>query len=136
MANIHTLSANMKFATAFDGALANSTQNGTGVDTQGYRRAGVIVHVFTGGATTANFNIQDSPDNSTWTTVTGGTLGTAIVASTADAAPYVIDVDLAKRQRYLRVQIIGTGTAGNAAADVVLYEPLNAGVTNTNVITL
>lgn len=135
MANVHTFSSNFKVASSFNGVLANSTQNGAGVDTQGFRRAAVVVDLFTGAATTANFNVQDSPDNSTWTTVTGGTLGTAVVASTTDYVQ-VIDLDLAKRQRYVRVQVIGTGTAGNAVADVVLYEALNAAVANTNVISL
>lgn len=136
MANIHSWSANFKAATLFNGALANSTQNSSSVDTQGFRRAAVLAHIFTGAATTANFIVQDSPDNSGWTSVTGGTLGTAIIASTADAAPYVIDIDLAKRQRYIRVQVVGTGAAGNAAVDAILFEPLNAGVTNVNVIVL
>lgn len=132
MPNIHNLSAHVKPVTSFDGALANSTQSGTGVDTQGYRRASVFINAFTGSATTFNYQVQDSPDNSTWTNVTGATLGSAVAASTADGAPYIVDLDLAKRQRYVRVQIIGTGTAGNAAATVVLYEAFNAAPTQVN----
>jgi hypothetical protein len=130
VANVHTLSDHIKVATSFNGVLANSTQAGTGVDTQGYRRAMAYVNVFTGAATTANFTISDSPDNSVWTVVTGATLAAAIVASTADTGGYLVNIDLAKRQRYLRVNIVGTGTAGNAVAGIILYEPMNAATTN------
>lgn len=135
--NIHTLWDSVKAKTSFDGALTAATQNGTGVDTQGYRRAAFYAHLFTGVGTTVNFVLQDSPDNATWTTIAGGTLGAAIVASTADADPYLVNIDLAKRQRYLRAQVVGTGTAGNAVAGFLLIEPLNSAVVNTNaVITL
>lgn len=132
---IRTFSANILVASSFNGPLTNATQNGTGVDTRGYRRAALIVDAYTGVATTFNFILQDSPDNATWTTVTGGTLGAAVVASTVDYVQ-VVDIDLAKRQRYVRAQIVGTGAAGNASADMLLYGPFNAGVVNINAITL
>lgn len=130
----HSVSARVKAVLSFDAVLASSTQNGAGVDTLGYRRAEAVISIWTGASTTANFQLQDSPDNSTWTTVTGGTLASAIVASTADAGPYLIDIDLAKRQRYLRINAIGTGTAGNVCANIFLYEPENAAVTQTNTV--
>jgi hypothetical protein len=121
--------------TSFDGPLTNATQNGTGVDTRGFRRAALYAHLFTGTATTAQITISDSPDNSTFTVVTGGTdPAVAIVASTADADPYLVNIDLAKRQRYIRVNVVGTGTAGNAAVGFLLYEPLMAAVSNTNTV--
>lgn len=136
MSNIHNFSAHFALRASFNGALTAATQNGTSVDTQGFRRAAVVLDMYTGAATTVNFQLQDSPDNATWTNVTGGTLGAAIVASTTEFNQ-IVDVDLAKRQRYLRVQIIGTGTAGNASAQVLLYEAWNAPPTETNaVITL
>lgn len=120
----HNLSQRVKFAPSFDGVLANSTQNGASVDTLGFRRATAVINLFTGAATTANFQVQYSDDNTTWTSLTAGTLGTAIAASTADTGPYLVDIDLAKYQhRYWRVQIIGTGAAGNGAAQFALYEP-------------
>lgn len=129
--NLHTFFDAVKAVTSFNAVLANSTQNGTGVDTLGFRRAAILINGWTGAATTLNFQIQDSPDNTTWTNVTGGTLGAAIAASTADTDPYKYNIDLAKRQRYLRVQIIGTGTAGNASAVVLLFEPEYAAVTQS-----
>ena len=127
--NLHTFFDAVKAVFSFDAVLANSTQNGAGVDTLGFRRAAILINGWTGAATTLNWQIQDSPDNSTWTNVAGGTLGSAIAASTADADSYKYNIDLAKRQRYLRVQVIGTGTAGNCSAVVLLYEPNYAGVT-------
>jgi hypothetical protein len=130
MANIHTFSANVKAVMSFDAVLANSTQNGVFVDTLGFRRAAILVNAWTGASTTVNFTVSESPDGSTGiVTVAGATLGSAIVASTADGGTQVVDIDLSKRLRYLRVNVVGTGVAGNAAATVLLYEPLNASVT-------
>ena len=118
---IHSYSENIQVANAFPAAaLTASTQSGAGVDTQAnggpFRRAALVVNLNTGAATTANYNLQDSPDNSTWTTVSGATLGTAQAASTSGV--YIVNIDMAKRQRYLRCQIIGTGTAGAASAEL------------------
>jgi hypothetical protein len=129
MTNIHTGSANVLFGLSFDAVLANSTQNGTGVDTLGYSRATVLFNAWTGSGTTVNFTVSDSPDNTTFTVVTGATLASAIAASTADAGTQCVDIDLTKRQRYLRVNIVGTGTAGNACAIIACFNPANAAVT-------
>lgn len=126
---IHTYSDNVLVKNGFSpAAMTNSTQNGAGVDlrqTNGapYRRAALVVNLNPGAATTANFQLQDSPDNSTWTNVAGATLGSAVAASTE--ATQIVNIDTAKRQRYVRVQIIGTGTAGAASAEFHLYEGEN-----------
>lgn len=128
--NIHTFSQNVKAVVSFDAVLANSTQNGAFVDTQGFRRAAIIFNTWTGAATTSNFTVSESPDGSTGiVTVAGATLASAIIASQTDAGTQVVDIDLSKRLRYLRVNAVGTGAAGNACATILLYEPLNAAVT-------
>lgn len=120
----HTFTAynnpTMAFAPA---AYTSGTQNGSTIDTvtQGLpRRACLLVFHNPGAATTSNYQLQDSPDNSTWTNVSGATLSTPVAASTPTVT--ACEIDMAKRARYLRVQIIGTGTAGAAAATIVAFE--------------
>jgi hypothetical protein len=130
VANIHRFSQNIKAVVSFDNTLANSTQNGVFVDCLGFRRAAIIFNTWTGSATTSNFTVSESADGSTGVvTVAGATLGAAVVASTADAGTQIVDVDLSKRLRYLRVNSVGTGTAGNASATLLLYEADNGAVT-------
>lgn len=112
---------------SYNAVLTAATVNGTSVDTQGYRRAAFVSDAATGAATTANFQLQESSDNVTWTNVAGATLATAVPASTTQVN--LVDIDLAKRQRYLRAQQIGTGTAGTSAGVFVLYNASNQAVT-------
>lgn len=120
----HRFSENVKAVNSFASGLTSGTQNGSSVDTVAnpspFRRAALLIDMATGAGTTANFQLQDSPDNATWTNVTNGTLGTPVAASTQWTQ--LVDIDLSKRQRYLRVQLIGTGTTGAATADFLLFE--------------
>lgn len=128
---MHTYSDNVLVKSAFaPAALTNGTQNGTSVDldeTSGapYRRAALVLNLNPGASTTANFQLQDSPDNTTWTNVTGATLGTPVAASTQSTQ--VVNINAAARQRYVRVQIIGSGAtpAGSASAEFHLFEAEN-----------
>ncbi len=132
MANLHTYGDNVKVVNSVCLALANSTQTGTAVDCLGFRRAAIVFTTNTGSATTSNFIVKDSADNSTFSAaIAGATLGSAVAASTAEFTQ-VVNVDLAKRQRYLRVDLVGTGTAGFAVANVHLLEPILAAPTQEN----
>lgn len=122
LTQFHRLSQNLQVTNSVCLAPTAGTQNGASVDTLGYRRGQVAVTINTGAGTTINFQVQDSPDGITWTNVSGATLGTPVAASTAEAT-YLVDVDFAKRQRYVRVQLIGTGTAGFMVANVLLGQP-------------
>ena len=124
---LHTLFDNVTVKTSFNLVNANSTQNGSSFDTLQYRRAGFVFSYVTGAATTANFQVQDSPDNSVWTNVTGATLVTPIAAGTA-SSEQTVNIDLAKRQRYIRAQLICTGTNGQCTGTFLLTQDQYAGV--------
>lgn len=128
---MHRFSENSLYKSSINKVLANSTQNGDAVDTFGYRRAALVGSIVTGAATTAQFKIQESADGSTgWADVTGTTQpATAQAASTpasgAAGVPYIVDVDLEYRERYLRICLIGTGAAGQATGGFLLFQGTN-----------
>lgn len=126
----------------FNAALANSSQNGVAVDTRGFRNVAAVIDIVTGASTTAQVKIQESADGSTgWTDITGSTTpSTAQVASQPGSGiggvPYIINISLAApRLRYLRVVVIGTGTAGQAVVDFVLFNAYNSPPTQANTAT-
>src|SRR5438105_4522312 len=97
MANIHsptqqTLRKNLAYA-----ATANS--NTSSQDCRGYTRATVDSVFTTAAASGFTLQLQDSPDNSAWTNISGATF---TIGASAAAQHYPIDVNLTKRQRYLR----------------------------------
>lgn len=121
MTNIHTPSKQVLVKRSIDPqAMTNATVNGSSVDTQGYTRALVVFVGAPGAVTTAAATLQDSPDNVTFTSVAGATLAT-IAASTTHIQ--TMSVDLGKRNRYLRLQVVGTGTAGAMAGIIALFNP-------------
>lgn len=138
---IHSWSHYQRVVTSFTGALTNGTQHGAWVDRTGFRRAGIILDGWTGSATTLNFIIEeaDTSGGVGSAAVTGGVtsssndlaaltnpvLSAAVLASQALPGPWVIDLDLQKRKQFLRVSVVGTGTAGGADAKIVLAEPLS-----------
>jgi hypothetical protein len=135
MPNWHRFSQNNLVKSAFNGALANSTQNGAGIDCLGYRRGAFLISATTGASTTFNYTVQDSADNSSWNTALSGvTLASAQAASTSNAA-YVVDLDLSKLNRYVRLNVVGTGTAGQVGALLVLGEGILAAPTQDNAVT-
>jgi hypothetical protein len=132
MTNIHSGSANIFFGMSFDAVLTSATQNGAAVDCLGFSRATLLFNAWTGAATTVNFTVSESDTSGgSYTVVTGATLASAIVASTADAGTQCLDIDLTKRKRFLRINIVGTGTAGNASGVFALFNPMDAAVTQT-----
>lgn len=76
--------------------------NGTGVDTAGYHYALAVFHL---GATTADMDscaIQESDDNSSWSSdITALTFST-VPTATDDNGFFACRIDLRKRKRYLR----------------------------------
>lgn len=130
---IHVYSDTIQVTNSFDGALANSTQNGSSVDCLNARRVALVFNTWTGLSTTSNFQLQESSDNSTFTNVTGGTLAVAVPASTADYTQ-VVNIDMVNHKRYLRVQVIGTGTNGSACANFHLFEEKYLPASQTNAV--
>ncbi len=112
MSNIHTPTDHVLVKVAQHAATA--TGNGTSIDTLGYTRALVLVVGTTASSSTLAAQVQDSPDNSTFTNVTNAT---ASIAASQTNADYCINVNLDKRNRYLRVPLTITGTT---TGDVVV----------------
>jgi len=127
---IHRLSQNALLKGSFEVAITAAATNGTGVDTQGYREASAIFYSTpTGSGTTSDCKLQDSADNSTFADVATATFTQATTAG--GAAWQLMDIDLAKRQRYLRLVHTGAGAsaAGQAAGAFLLIRPWNAAPT-------
>ena len=130
MSDIHTLSDNITYKASFNGATANSTQTGTAINTQGYRRATAVFTVTPGGSTsTINIGIVEcaTSGGSYSSAITGSTLGTALAAGSG-LTSILVDIDLSKRLQYLKPQIVGTGTDGFAAVGFLLINDENLGV--------
>ena len=108
--NIHRLSENIqkKIALAAQLATGSGTVAGTGVSAQGFRNALLEINAgtITGTNAAVTVKLQDSPDNSTWTDVTSASQA---ITSTG---VYLINIDMQKRQQYLRAYatIAGSGT--------------------------
>ena len=130
MSNVHRLSENVLLKGDFNVAITAAATNGTGIDTQGYRRAAAIFYsVPSGSGTTSDCKLQDSADNSTYADVTSAAFTQATTAGGAEWQ--FLDIDLAKRNRYVRLVHTGAGAsaAGVATGAFLLYEPWNAAPT-------
>jgi hypothetical protein len=87
-----------------------ATVDGTGQDCAGYEQLLVIVEV--GLATTGNITVklQESSDNGVgdaFADITGATTGA--VGPTGDNEPYLMDVNLSERERYIRATATAAG---------------------------
>lgn len=96
--------------------LVAATINGTGVDTAGYHGIAILIAlgVFAGTSPTATLQVQDSPDNVTFTAVPAASLagGGVIPQITPANANTMIRRGYVGTQRYVRVAvtaIAGTG---------------------------
>lgn len=94
---------------------ASAVVNGGGIDRSNYLSATIagLVGAASGSPTAVAvaFKLQHSPDNSTWTDVSGATV-TANAASTE----VDVDVDLSELDQYVRVVATPTLTGGTSPA--------------------
>lgn len=132
MPAIHRFSQNVYVAGSFVVNLAtvqSAHSGGASVDTLalpgGPFRRGALAIQATVSAGTLDASVQESSDNATWSTISGG--GITQLTSSASDVIALIDVDLSKRKRYLRAYYEPSGSAtGYATAGFYLYEPMNA----------
>lgn len=135
MATWHTLGDNIQADDEVITAITAAANNGSGIDTFGFRRAvAIFFSTPTGSGTTSDCKLQES--------------SVGVSSSMADCSPAVaftqattvggkqiqiLDIDLAKHKRYLRLVHTGAGgsAAGVAAGVILLGEPQYAGTTNT-----
>ena len=114
-------------ATTFQLAAGTTDPNSAAVDTRDFGGCRFIVCVgaMAAGAT-LDCKVQRSPDNSTWTDITGAAI--TQYADTKDDKPFTIDIP-EPAARYLRL-VFTRGNGGNTTIDAVLaelYNPKNAG---------
>lgn len=120
MGNLHTPTDRVLVKASLITAITAASNNGTGVDCLGYSRAMAVFHSApSGSGTTSDCKLQESSDNSTFADVTGATF--TQVTTAGGAKIQAMNIDLAKRLRYLR--LVHTGAGGSAAgqAEGALY---------------
>ncbi len=99
------------------------------VDLTEVRRASAMVVADTGAsATTLDIKLQESADASTWSDVTSGAF-TQIAASASDVIK-LMDIDCAKRKKYVRIYYtVGGGALGYLAGSLFLFGLANVAPT-------
>ena len=101
---------------------AAGSVDGTGIDCAGYEQLTVVADVgavVNAANKTITVKLQESSDNGSvdaFADVTGATTGA--VANAGQNKPYIIDVNLSERERYLRVNATG-GSADGALVGVM-----------------
>ncbi|MER9170919.1 hypothetical protein NKI12_26910 [Mesorhizobium australicum] len=96
-------------------AARNTSANGTGVDVNGYSGAVFVIGIGAWTDGTHTFDMQESDDNSTFTSVAAGQLqGTEPVVSSAPTASKVYKVGYLGTRRYLRVAVTVAGATTGA----------------------
>jgi hypothetical protein len=133
--NIHTPADSQLVKPSVITAITAAANNGTGVDTQGFEKALAIFHSApSGSGTTSDCKLQESADNSSFADVATATF--AQVTTAGGAQLQVMNINLAKRKRYLRLVHTGAGgsAAGQAEACFVLVNPRYAPVSQDNAV--
>ena len=115
MPNIHSPSQHVK-AVVLAHNQAAAGNSAASADCLGFTRAMVVATVTTAAASGVTVNVQDAPDNVTWTAVAGATTGA--LGASLTSQPYVIDLNLSKRQRYINTAL--AGVAGTISVDTVI----------------
>lgn len=122
--NLHQLSAFALAKPCVITAITAASNNGTGVDARGYSRATLLFYSAPSGTgTTSDCKLQDSTDNSSFSDVTSGTF--AQVTTAGGTKLQIMEVDLSKRQRYIRA--VHTGAGGSAAGQAMVVVMLHRG---------
>lgn len=123
---------NIKASFSFRPQALTATGNGTGVDTQGYDDAMVVLETGAVSGTTPSMTvkIQESDDNSTFTDITGATF-TAVTASNNSQVLRVTELNIT-RKRYLRAvaTISGTTPSFTTACEILLGGGYQGAVNN------
>lgn len=131
MGNIHTptkqlISKESVTPTAY--TTDSATHHGTGVDCLGARVAMVDVSSSISAGTSVTWTVDDSPDNSAWTSdvFSAGNEFNVVVPSGATGTQLnspghmVMSINLAKRQRYIRTTYVTAGGVTGAVCARVL----------------
>ena len=100
-----------------------ASTDGAAVDTKGYRQALVVVNAGTAAASAeADIHVEGSPDNSTWTDISGATFTQITTAN--DETVFVGSIACDLNPRYLRAVVACDGTnAVELGVTIVLMDP-------------
>lgn len=124
MSNIHSPAAHVLVKPTLDPESRTASASGLGVDCRGYEKALFIFHLGahdrTTGDETIEFKVEESSDNGstdTFAAVTNATTGALgdVTPNATSGNVYLIEVNLSKRERYLRG---ATVAAGNTPIDL------------------
>lgn len=130
MANIHTPSKHVLVKPVLNTAITAAANDGAGVDCRGYTRAMAIFHTKPAGAgTTSNCKLQQSSDNGVGDAFADVATAAFAEVATADGETLqVMNIDLSKRERYLRFVHTGAGAAaaGQETVSLLLFNAWNA----------
>ena len=109
-------------------AAATATTTGTTVDLAGYRSAAVVLHtgVFTDGTFTPT--VEESDNDSDWSTVDAADLSSAFEAVTSSNDATIYEVGYLGSKRYIRLLMTETVASAGAffSATVVRGDPITA----------
>jgi len=143
--NIHNTSDHVQVKPILDPEVRTAAANGAAVDCRGFERAMVILHVGahdrTTGDETLDVKIQESSDNAAadaFADVAGAAFA-QIAAQVIDATKgnsFVMNIDLTKRERYLRVvgTPAGTTPSTNYSVQILLLNARNAPVSQDSAV--
>lgn len=137
---IHTPSDSLKVKAAVTSqALASGATNGAIIDAAGFERALLVVNVgdMTGTSPTLDVKVQDGAASnlSDAADVSGAAL--TQIDGTHDQAVYLLDLNLAKRKRYIRAVFTVGGTStptAPAGASWILVDGRHLPVTQDNTV--
>lgn len=134
---LHTLSSVVRVARSFTVTITAASTNGAVVDTRGFTRALAIFDSAPSGTGTASdckLQEGDQADGSDMADVTGAAF--AQVTTSGGAKIQVMDIDLSKRKRYLRLVHTGSGgsAAGAATGMIALSRARRLAVTQDNAV--
>lgn len=121
--NIHTLSDNVLVKQSIPPQTVTDDVEGTGVDCLGYE--GLLVIVDVGNIPTGNtltVKLQESSDDGVadaYADITGATTGALAPAN--DDEPYLIELNLSERERYVRAFASETGATPIVGVEFVLF---------------
>lgn len=125
MSNIHTPADHTLEKHQFSVAITAATTNATGFSTKGFEKALAIFYAAPSGTgTTADCKLQESSDDAAadaYADVSGGAF--AQVTTAGGAKLQVMNINLSKREEYLRLTHTGAGgsAAGQAYALIILF---------------
>jgi hypothetical protein len=130
--NIHTLTDQALAKESFTLAITAAVTQGTVIDKQGYEDAmAIFVSAPSGSGTTSDCKLQegDLANGSDSADVASATF--AQVTTAGGKKIELMNIDLSKRKRYIRLTHTGVGAsaAGQAVGIIVLFNPRNAAPT-------